>query len=196
MLRRLNLIIPDMRTPEVVETIERYQRAIDPAANRHEPVLLDEVGRARAIGRRKASSAQVFLVEGEGEVRINGKTLAEAFSRVHDRESVVWALKATDRIDKYNVWGLVNGGGTTGQAEALTLGIARALIAHEPLLKTALRKGKSGSFIESMAGFRKESPKANFGVHLAGCVTRDPRRVERKKHGRVKARKMPTWVKR
>ena len=143
MLRRLNLILPEMRSPEVVRTIEKYQRDIDPSLNRPKPILIDEWGRARAVGRRKASSAQVHLVEGEGEVLVNGKTLAEAFARVHDRESVVWALKATDRIDKYNVWARVHGGGTTGQAEALTLGIAKALMAHEPLLKKALRKGES-----------------------------------------------------
>ena len=81
-------------------------------------------------------------MEGTGEVLVNGKTLAEAFGKVHDRESAIWALKATERVDKYNVWALVEGGGTTGQAEALTLAIAKALLAHEPLLKPALRRGK------------------------------------------------------
>jgi len=52
-------------------------------------------------------------------------------------------LKATDRIDKYNVWALVTGGGTTGQAEALTLAVGKALLAHEPALKPALRRGKT-----------------------------------------------------
>ncbi|KAL9088635.1 MAG: hypothetical protein Q9159_002970 [Coniocarpon cinnabarinum] len=146
MLRRLNLIIPEMRPQEVVDTIDKYKRDIDPSLNQAKPILIDEWGRARAVGRRKASSAQVFLVEGEGDVRVNGKTLVDTFARVHDRESAVWALKATDRVDKYNVWAIVHGGGTTGQAEALTLGIAKALIAHEPLLKSALRKGESGPF--------------------------------------------------
>ncbi|GAM90793.1 hypothetical protein ANO11243_088380 [Dothideomycetidae sp. 11243] len=127
-------------------------------------------GRARAVGRRKTSSAVVWLVEGEGDVRVNGKKLTDAFGRLHDRESAIWALKATDRIDKYNIWATVSGGGTTGQAEALTLGVAKALLVHEPALKPALRR--------------------------AGCVTRDPRKVERKKAGKLKARKMPAWVKR
>ena len=80
-----------------------------------------------------------LVVEG---IKQGGKTLAEAFGRIHDRESAIWALKATDRMDKYNVWALVSGGGTTGQAEALTLAVGKALLAHEPGLKPALRRGK------------------------------------------------------
>ena len=112
----------------------------------------------------------VILVEGTGEVIVNGKSLSQAFGRIHDRESAVWALKATSRLDKYNVFAVVQGGGTTGQAEAITLAVAKALLAHEPALKPALRR--------------------------AGVVSRDPRRVERKKPGKLKARKMPAWVKR
>ena len=104
---------------------------------------MDQWGRARGVGRRKSSNAVVYLVEGEGEVLVNGQSLTQAFGRVHDRESAIWALKATDRIDKYNVWAVVNGGGTTGQAEALTLGVAKALMVHEPDLKPALRRGES-----------------------------------------------------
>lgn len=169
-LRRLNYIHPAVRPPAVVDAIEKFKRDIDPFANRARPIIIDEHGRARGRGKRKTSSAQVWLVEGEGEVLVNGKTLADTFARVHDRESVLWALKVTERVEKYNVWAIVKGGGTTGQAEALTLGLSKALMAHEPLLKPALRR--------------------------AGCVAHDPRQVERKKHGRVKARKMPTWVKR
>lgn len=169
-LRRLNQIHPAVRTPAVVDAIEKFKREIDPLANRAKPILIDEHGRARGRGKRKTSIAQVWLVEGEGEFMVNGKSLADAFGRVHDRESALWALKVTDRVEKYNAWALVRGGGTTGQAEALTLGLSKALMAHEPSLKPALRK--------------------------AGCVSHDPRQVERKKHGRVKARKKPTWVKR
>ena len=74
---------------------------------------------------------------------VNGKKLTEYFGRLHDRESAVWALKATQRLDKYNVWALATGGGTTGQAESITLGLARALLAHEPDLKPALRRGEA-----------------------------------------------------
>ncbi len=79
----------------------------------------------------------------EGEVLINGKPLNGVFPRIHDRESAVWPLIATKRVDKYNVWAWVRGGGLTGQAEALTLGVAKALLVHEPLLKPALRRGTS-----------------------------------------------------
>ena len=187
-VQRLNLIVPQIRPPEVVQTIRMYERDRDPRANKAKPLVIDEWGRVRAVGRRKSSSAQIFLVEGEGEVRINGKTLADAFSRIHDRESVVWALKATERIDKYNVWAMVSGGGTTGQAEALTLGIGKALAAHEPSLGSRLKKGKY-----SLCPVTSEQ-KANNSS--AGCLDRDARMVERKKPGRVKARKKPTWVKR
>jgi len=145
-------------------------RKAEKATSQEEPKALDVFGRVHGLGRRKTSVANVWVLEGDGRVLVNGKPLAEVFDRVHDRESAVWPLLSTGRMGKYNVWAIVSGGGKTGQAEALTLGLARALLVHEPALKPALRR--------------------------AGCVTRDPRMVERKKPGHVKARKMPTWVKR
>ncbi|KAG5978007.1 37S ribosomal protein S9, mitochondrial [Claviceps digitariae] len=168
--KRLNRIEPTLCPPEVKIALKQFSRAIDPFQNRPSPLKVDHYGRAVGAGRRKASTARAFVVGGTGEVLVNGKPLNEAFGRVHDRESVVWPLTATERLDKYNVWALVQGGGKTGQAEAITLAVAKALLAHEPDLKPALRK--------------------------AGCITRDARTVERKKHGHVKARKMPAWVKR
>ncbi|KAG6056681.1 hypothetical protein E4U17_002039 [Claviceps sp. LM77 group G4] len=168
--KRLNLIVPQMRSSELQTMLQELMRNIDGSLNKPKPIVIDQFGRAVAAGRRKSSTARVFLVEGTGEVLVNGKPLSEAFSRLHDRESAVWALTATQRLDKYNAWILVEGGGTTGQAEAITLAIGKALVAHEPALKTPLRK--------------------------AGCITRDPRAVERKKHGHLKARKRPAWVKR
>ncbi|KAF4974400.1 hypothetical protein FZEAL_8692 [Fusarium zealandicum] len=168
--KRLNLIEPSLVPLEVQVALADFKRDINPFMNMPHVVTVDKFGRAVGVGKRKESTARAWVVEGTGEVLINGKTLNQAFGRVHDRESAVWALQATERLDKYNIWALVEGGGTTGQAEALTLAVAKALIVHEPALKTALRK--------------------------AGCITRDPRTVERKKHGHVKARKMPAWVKR
>jgi len=178
---------------EVRETMGYYKRDINPFANRPTPEIVDEFGRAKGLGKRKSASCTVWLVEGEGEVLINGRTLNNAFGRIHDRESVVWPLKTTERLDKYNVFATVHGGGTTGQAEALTLGVAKALMVHEPDLKTALRRGERDLQLSA------DSPtwKILTGTTLtAGCVSRDPRRVERKKPGHVKARKMPAWVKR
>ncbi|TVY81474.1 37S ribosomal protein S9 [Lachnellula suecica] len=169
-LHRLNHIHPSLMPDPVKDALNLYKRDINPFRNVTKAGHIDSLGRSLGAGRRKASTARAWLVEGTGEVLVNGKSLVDAFGRVHDRESVIWALKATDRIDKYNVWALATGGGTTGQAEALTLAVGKALMTHEPALKPALRR--------------------------AGCITRDPRRVERKKPGHEKARKMPAWVKR
>jgi small subunit ribosomal protein S9 len=191
-LHRLNHIHPSLMPEPVKEALNEYKRDVNPFRNVVKVAPIDKLGRSLGAGRRKASTARAWLVEGTGEVLVNGKTLAEAFGRVHDRESVIWALKATDRIDKYNVWALATGGGTTGQAEALTLAVGKALMAHEPALKPALRRGKS-KFLKSL----KLLGEVRFLTCVAaGCVTRDPRRVERKKPGHVKARKMPAWVKR
>ncbi|KAJ4373258.1 37S ribosomal protein S9, mitochondrial [Neocucurbitaria cava] len=169
-LRRLNCIHPSLMPEEVTQAMLRYKKANQPGDVKPKPGVIDELGRAKGVGRRKTSSAVAWLVEGEGEVLVNGKSLSQFFGRLHHRESAVWALKATQRLDKYNVFALVQGGGLTGQAEAMTLAVAKSLLVHEPALKPAIRR--------------------------AGCVTRDPRKVERKKAGHVKARKMPTWVKR
>ncbi|PGH03914.1 hypothetical protein AJ80_08616 [Polytolypa hystricis UAMH7299] len=170
LLQRLNLMQPDMMPEEVKETLSIFTRPGDPYQQARDPPTLDENGRARGIGRRKTSSAVAWLVEGEGEVLVNDKSILQLFPRVHDRESALWPLRATNRLDKYNVFALVNGGGVTGQAEALTVAIGKALMVHEPALKPTLRR--------------------------AGVVSTDPRQVERKKPGHLKARKMPAWVKR
>ncbi|CAJ2507499.1 Uu.00g086850.m01.CDS01 [Anthostomella pinea] len=170
LVKRLHQIHPDLMPEEVKQGIRPFKRDINIYLNTPKLMPVDRFGRSHGVGKRKSSIARAWLVEGMGEVLINGKTLNDAFGRVHDRESALWGLKSMDRIDKYNVWALVEGGGTTGQAEALAMAIAKALVVHEPALKTPLRK--------------------------AGCITRDPRTVERKKPGHVKARKMPAWVKR
>jgi small subunit ribosomal protein S9 len=142
-LQQLNYIHPSLMPSDVKNALNLYKKDINPYQNVPKQVPIDRAGRAIGAGRRKSSTAQAWVVEGTGEVLVNGKTLAEAFGRIHDRESAIWALKATDRIDKYNVWALVKGGGTTGQAEALTLAVGKALLAHEPALKPALRRGKA-----------------------------------------------------
>jgi small subunit ribosomal protein S9 len=235
-LRRLNCIHPSLMPDEVVQAMLRYKKANQPGDIKPNPGVIDELGRAKGVGRRKTSSAVAWLVEGEGEVLVNGKSLSQFFGRLHHRESAVWALKATHRLDKYNVFALVQGGGLTGQAEAMTLAVAKALLVHEPALKPAVRRGKlqhpfsiSGSCV---GRFFAACPRCGLGMMIfasgtsprerftrvsnlsegslntpymhepntdystAGCITRDPRKVERKKAGHVKARKMPTWVKR
>lgn len=140
-LQRLNRIEPALVPGEVRDTLKTFLRPGNPYGNKPAPATVDEMGRARGKGKRKTSSAVVYLVEGEGEVMVNGKTLVEAFPRLHDRESATWPLRCTSRLDKYNVWATVRGGGVTGQAEAITLALARALLVHEPALKPILRKG-------------------------------------------------------
>lgn len=170
LLKRLNYIHPSLMPEEVTQALEKYHRDVNPYLNIPKPIEVSAYGVSIAAGRRKSSSATVHLVEGTGECLVNGLPLPTYFGRLHDRESAVWALKSTQRLDKYNVFALTRGGGTTGQAEAITLACAKALLAHEPALKPALRR--------------------------AGCVTRNMKRVERKKPGKLKARKMPAWVKR
>ncbi|CAG8086425.1 unnamed protein product [Penicillium olsonii] len=169
-LQQLNRIQPEFLPADVRDTLNKFLRPGNPYSKEIVPRTVDESGLARGKAKRKESHAVVQLVEGEGEVLVNGKNIVNVFSRLHDRESALWALQATQRLDKYNVWIKVKGGGVTGQAEAITLAVGRALLMHEPGLKPVLRK--------------------------AGVITVDPRRVERKKPGHVKARKMPTWVKR
>jgi small subunit ribosomal protein S9 len=140
-LQRLNRINPRLMPHEVRDTLRTFLRPGNPYGNKPVPATVDEMGRARGKGKRKTSSAVAHLVEGEGEVLVNGKTLVEVFPRLHDRESATWPLRCTSRLDKYNVWATVRGGGVTGQAESLTLAVARALLVHEPGLKPILRKG-------------------------------------------------------
>ncbi|KAF2665514.1 40S ribosomal protein S9, mitochondrial precursor [Microthyrium microscopicum] len=170
MLKDLDNIEPVVMPTEVLRLIDEHKRAFQPNQVKPKVFLVDEWGRSLGVGKRKTSTAKAYLVMGEGEVLVNGKSLTEYFGRLHDRESALWALKITERIPKYNIFALVEGGGVTGQAEALTLAISRALLVHEPQLEHRLLE--------------------------AGCLFRDPRKVERKKPGHLKARKMPAWVRR
>ena len=121
-------------------------------------------------GRRKTSAARVFLRKGNGAIEVNGKTLDQFFGRETSRMIVRQPLELTQNTDKFDVLVTVEGGGMTGQAGAIRLGIARALVEYDETLKSPLRK--------------------------AGFMTRDAREVERKKVGRRKARRGPQYSKR
>jgi len=123
-----------------------------------------------AIGRRKESVARVQLLPGKGDIRVNGRPIEKYFLRETDMIIVKQPLQITDSLSKYDVLANISGGGTTGQAGALKLGIARCLISADPALKDMLRK--------------------------QGFLTRDPRAVERKKYGQKGARKRFQWTKR
>ena len=121
-------------------------------------------------GRRKTSTARVFLAKGTGAIVVNGKPLDEYFSRETSRMVVRQPLELVDSAESYDIYATVKGGGISGQAGAIRHGITRALIASDETLKPALRQ--------------------------AGFVTRDAREVERKKLGLRKARKRPQFSKR
>ncbi|MHA6205105.1 30S ribosomal protein S9 [Dyella soli] len=121
-------------------------------------------------GRRKTSAARVFLRKGKGEIIVNGKSLEQFFGRETSRMIVRQPLELIEAADKFDIKVTVAGGGITGQAGAIRLGIARALIEYDESLKSPLRK--------------------------AGFVTRDAREVERKKVGLHKARRATQFSKR
>ena len=123
-----------------------------------------------AIGRRKAAVARVFLSDGKGKITVNGRDYKEYFGAETLEYVVTQPLVLLNVTDKYDIVVNLDGGGVKGQAEALRLGITRALIKIDEESKKAL--------------------KAN------GFVTRDPREVERKKPGRPKARKRFQFSKR
>ncbi len=121
-------------------------------------------------GRRKSSAARVFLRKGKGEIIVNGKPLDEFFGRKTSSMIVRQPLELTEMNDKFDIKVTVSGGGITGQAGAIRLGIARALVEYDENLKIQLRK--------------------------AGFMTRDAREVERKKVGLHKARRATQFSKR
>lgn len=123
-----------------------------------------------AVGRRKAAIARVFIKEGTGVITINKRSLENYFPSPILQYIVQQPLNTLDVMGKYDIKANLTGGGFTGQAEALRLGIARALVKINPEDKAALR--------------------------AAGFITRDPRAVERKKPGRPKARKRFQFSKR
>ena len=121
-------------------------------------------------GRRKSSTARVFLTQGTGEITVNRRSLDQYFGRETARMVVRQPLDVADLSSKVNIRATVIGGGSSGQAGAIRHGITRALLQYDETLRGPLRK--------------------------AGFVTRDSREVERKKVGLRKARKRPQYSKR
>lgn len=123
-----------------------------------------------STGRRKSSSARVYLAPGSGTIMVNDRPLDEYFGRETARMIVRQPLQVVDALNKFDINVFVKGGGGSGQAGAIRHGISRALICFDETLRKALRR--------------------------AGYVTRDAREVERKKVGLHKARKRPQYSKR
>jgi small subunit ribosomal protein S9 len=124
----------------------------------------------QTVGRRKEAVVRVRLVPGTGQFTLNGRTLEQYFQNKVHQQLIREPLVTLEKADSYDVIALLKGGGVTGQAGALQLGIARALIETEADDRPVLKK--------------------------AGFLTRDPRVKERKKYGLKKARKAPQYSKR
>ena len=131
---------------------------------------MEQATKYSAVGRRKESVARVYLLPGKGDIRVNRRPYEQYFLRETDRIIVKQPLVATNSASKYDIVANLSGGGLTGQAGALRLGISRALMMVEPEAKDLLRK--------------------------QGYLTRDPRAKERKKYGQKGARKRFQWTKR
>ena len=128
------------------------------------------IAQYQGTGKRKTSIARVILRPGDGATWINGRTIDEYFPRMAHRTTVLAPLKAAGAEGTYDLRVRVEGGGPTGQAGAIRHGIARALVEADPELRTTLKR--------------------------EGFLTRDARKVERKKAGLHKARKAPQFSKR
>jgi small subunit ribosomal protein S9 len=123
------------------------------------------------IGRRKESTARVRIMPGSGKFTVNDKPAEVYFSRLGDLHAILSPINSSGgNPEQFDITVVVDGGGVTGQTDAVQLGVARALVLMNPDLRSALRKG--------------------------GFLTRDPRVKERKKPGLKRARKAPTYTKR
>jgi small subunit ribosomal protein S9 len=138
------------------------------AAPAREPVIIDRP--IQTVGRRKEAVVRVRLVPGTGQFHLDGRTLEAYFPNKVHQQLIKAPLVTVDRVDAFDIHAHLDGGGPSGQAGALRLAIARALIIVQPEDRPALKK--------------------------AGFLTRDPRAIERKKYGLKKARKAPQYSKR
>jgi small subunit ribosomal protein S9 len=159
----------------MAETIQSLDQlaALKPAAAPEAPKYiqkLDKLGRAYATGKRKDAVARVWVKPGGGKIEINTRAVEVYFARPVLRMLIQQPLLATNRASQYDVTCTVSGGGLSGQAGAVRHGLSKALMAYEPELRSALKRG--------------------------GFLTRDPRVVERKKYGKAKARRSFQFSKR
>jgi len=141
----------------------------EPEQPRREPKR-DALGRSYATGRRKDAVARVWVKPGKGEITVNGKKVGQYFARPVLRMLITQPFLVADRYNQFDVFCTVKGGGLSCQAGAVRHGISRALTSYEPDLRTILK--------------------------AAGFLTRDSRVVERKKYGRMKARRSFQFSKR
>ena len=176
----------ETETPEVVEATEATETGVvatseTPAATSETPVATSESaaaprpsraagGNAQTVGRRKEAVVRVRVVPGTGEFKLNGRTLEEYFPNKVHQQLIKDPLVLVEKPDSFDIFANLKGGGVSGQAGALRLAIARALVEVDADDRPALKK--------------------------AGFLTRDARATERKKYGLKKARKAPQYSKR
>ena len=153
---------------ETVEADEVFETAEADEAPVREPLLLDRP--IQTVGRRKEAVVRVRLVPGTGQFNLDGRTLEAYFPNKVHQQLIKAPLVTVDRAESFDIYAHLDGGGPSGQAGALRLAIARALILVQPEDRPALKR--------------------------AGFLTRDPRAIERKKYGLKKARKAPQYSKR
>ena len=160
---------PEAAEPKADAPEEKAPEA-KPAPSRTAAPLPDGVPYIWGTGRRKRAVARVRIRPGTGKILINKREPAEYFPSLRDQNAVVRPLNTVEMMTSWDVWVNLGGGGTTGQADAVSLGLARALAKAMPELDQALRKG--------------------------GLMTRDARKVERKKYGQRGARRRFQFSKR
>ncbi len=162
---------PDV-TPDAVDEVTDVELVTDerivPVATPPVPIVMDRP--VTTVGRRKEAVVRIRLVPGTGQYTLNGKALAEYFPNKVHQQLINDPFVLTERTNTFDVLARLHGGGTSGQAGALRLAIARALIEVQPDDRPVLKR--------------------------AGFLTRDPRATERKKYGLKKARKAPQYSKR
>ena len=149
--------------------LSKLNQAEESSSIEREPKI-DKLGRSYSTGRRKESTARVWVKRGTGKITINGKDMPLYFARPVLQMQLNFVFDVTERKDQFDVIATVKGGGLSGQAGAVRHGLSRALSLFEPDLRKPLK--------------------------VAGMLTRDSRVVERKKYGRAKARKSFQFSKR
>ncbi|GGN86232.1 30S ribosomal protein S9 [Nocardia sp. NPDC055029] len=157
----------DETVVEVVEDGEGYEAEYAEEAT-YAPIVIDRP--VQTVGRRKEAVVRVRLVPGSGNFELNGRTIEDYFPNKVHQQLVKSPLVTVERVESFDIYARLVGGGPSGQAGALRLAIARALIEVTPEDRPALKR--------------------------AGFLTRDPRATERKKYGLKKARKAPQYSKR
>ncbi len=164
-----------LETPETPEAPEAPEAPATPETPAEAPAPRPAVSFVferpiQTVGRRKEAVVRVRIVPGTGKFDLNGRGLEDYVPNKVHQQLIKAPLVTVDRVESFDVFALLHGGGPSGQAGALRLGIARALILASPEDRPALKK--------------------------AGFLTRDPRATERKKYGLKKARKAPQYSKR